>query len=69
MDKKGFALKFTLLALAFVLVFCASFFIGRYKIGLPSTWTIKEVTVIKNIRFPRIICASLIGAALSIAGA
>ncbi|MBO4915964.1 MAG: iron ABC transporter permease [Oscillospiraceae bacterium] len=36
---------------------------------LPQTWTDTEAAVVLNIRLPRILCAILVGAALSAAGA
>ena len=44
-------------------------FFSRGKSGLPVTWTETEETIVLNIRFPRIVVAALVGAALSAAGA
>ena len=39
------------------------------RAAVPQTWTGTEESVVVNIRLPRIVCASLVGAALSAAGA
>ena len=36
---------------------------------MPMTWTAAEESVVLNIRLPRVLCAALVGAALSAAGA
>ena len=67
----------------FLAAFLLSFSIGRYGvpvkevvrifinklIPLRQTWTVEMETVVINIRLPRIIMASLVGCALSAAGA
>jgi len=73
----------SILTLILILIFLASFTVGRYGIplselltiffhkifGLAQTWTGATETVLFNIRIPRILIAMLIGAALSAAGA
>lgn len=80
----GYRLKFILLATACVAVFFASFFVGRYPVNpfvamrillsriitaIPKAWTNQQEIVVTSIRFPRVACAALVGAALSVAGA
>lgn len=74
--------KLLILILTFITIFLASFFIGRYKVSpftaikimlgqvlpLGKTWSSAEQSVVLNIRLPRILAASLIGASLSVAG-
>lgn len=43
-------------------------FITFGKLGLPQTWTSAEYAVVVNVRLPRIVCAALVGASLSVAG-
>lgn len=71
------------LALILVLVFLASFSLGRYGIpiiqvikilfhslfGYEQSWTDAMETVVWNIRMPRILLACLVGCCLSAAGA
>ncbi|MCR4675831.1 MAG: iron ABC transporter permease [Sphaerochaetaceae bacterium] len=40
---------------------------GSY--GLSKTWSVEAQTIVLNVRLPRIACAALVGAALSVAGA
>lgn len=70
------------LVVLFIIVFVASFSIGRFSvppiqvirilldrvIPLPQTWTQQMEIVVVNVRFPRIIAATLVGSALSVAG-
>ncbi len=62
-------LKFVLLSVISILIFIVSFFLGRYKVTLTDGINAQERLIILNIRLPRILCAALIGAALSAAGA
>jgi iron complex transport system permease protein len=72
-----------LLGLMLVLVFLASFSLGRYGVPVPQvirilfdrivplrqTWTAEMEAVVINIRLPRILVACFVGCALSAAGA
>lgn len=65
-----------------ILIFIISFTLGRFSVKpftvvkillskilpLKETWTASEYSVVINIRLPRIACAALVGAALSVAG-
>lgn len=74
----SYKLRFILLFVLFIAVFFLSFMLGRYKIfpdelvkiilGL-ETENIDAVTVVLNIRLPRVLAALLIGASLSVSGA
>jgi len=80
---KRFRKSFLILSAGFAAVFIVSFFIGRYSVSLAgffdelklirsgnwSQYDIPNITVMVNIRLPRVIAASIIGAALSTAGA
>lgn len=75
--------RITLMGALLVATFLFSFSLGRYGvpvkevlrifinklIPLQQTWTAEMETVVINIRLPRIIMASLVGCALSTAGA
>lgn len=75
--------RFALLGVAFLLVFFGSFLLGRYPVdpltlgklllsrvaNIPQTWTDGAESVFFQIRLPRVTAATLIGAALSVAGA
>ena len=75
--------RIVLMGAVFVAVFLFSFSLGRYGvpvkeviriflgklIPVQQTWTTKMETVVINIRLPRIVMASLVGCALSTAGA
>lgn len=75
--------KVLLLLLLFVMMFLASFSLGRYDIEyselikilfskiipIDKTWTDSMETVVLNVRLPRIILACLVGGSLSVAGA
>ena len=77
------AVRILLMGVLFLAVFLFSFSIGRYGvpvkeviriflsklIPLRQTWTAEMEIVVINIRLPRIIMASLVGCALSTAGA
>ena len=72
-----------LLLLLYIVIFIASFSIGRFPVGpidlikilfskifpIEADWTRQAESVVFNIRLPRIIAASLIGAGLSLSGA
>ncbi len=86
-----YRLKFVILSAIFLVIFLASFMVGRYGVSFPTlikilwdwilryasfghlslikTWDDAQASVVLNIRLPRIICACLIGSALSVAGA
>ena len=82
--EKTYAGRFLILAAAFVLIFLISLILGRYRVGLSeivqvvwskmpwsgvrATWDSAVENVLFEIRFPRVIAASFIGAALSLAG-
>jgi iron complex transport system permease protein len=79
----NYRLRFLLLAAAIVLVFFISFMLGRYPVGpaefvkiilsgppdIGKTLPDAAMTVVWNVRLPRVLAAGLIGAALSAAGA
>lgn len=66
-----------------VVLFFASFMLGRYPISpglvvsilgskflpIPETWSDTMTTVVLQVRFPRIVAAIIVGAALSMSGA
>ncbi|MEG1971847.1 MAG: iron chelate uptake ABC transporter family permease subunit, partial [Oscillospiraceae bacterium] len=66
----------------FLFCFSASFMLGRYPVTfselvkillskifpIPVTWASQAETVVIGVRLPRVLAASLIGAALSAAG-
>lgn len=72
-----------MLALAFAVILTVSFGLGRYAVSppdvirillsrvcdIPKTWLPAAEASVINIRFPRVVCAAMIGAALSAAGA
>lgn len=74
--------EITILIILYILVFILSFSIGRYPVNpvelikilfskiIPITpdWTPQAESVVFNIRLPRILASSLIGAALSLSG-
>ncbi len=75
-----YALRFLILIILFVLVFFGSFVLGRYSVSVSELFSILsrgpflhsgdiQDAVVWNIRMPRILCAMLVGAALSTAGA
>lgn len=78
-----FKLKAGILTAVLIVVFFASFLIGRYQIGLEMTldiilskcinmdqyWDKTLTTVVLEVRLPRIILAILVGGALSVSGA
>lgn len=64
-NKKKFHITIPILAIILVVVFIASFFLGRYKFEA----TEQMFQVLVNIRLPRIIMACLVGCCLSCAGA
>lgn len=82
--KSKYGIRFTILAAVFIIIFCVSLVLGRYSLslpeifrvvwskmpwaGIPVTWTESAEAVLFEIRFPRVIAAALIGAALSLAG-
>lgn len=71
-----------LFAIIFVVCFLVSFTLGQYPVSIteliqillsriwdiPVTWSHQAEVVVLNVRLPRVIAASLIGASLSIAG-
>ena len=79
----GKTARLLLMCVVFLAIFLFSFSIGRYGVPLKEvvriflskifplqqTWTAEMETVVINIRLPRIIMASLVGCALSTAGA
>ena len=79
----GKTARLLLMCVLFLAIFLFSFSIGRYGVPLKEvvriflskifplqqTWTAEMETVVINIRLPRIIMASLVGCALSTAGA
>ncbi len=82
MRKSDKAPEIAVLIILYVLVFVLSFSIGRYPVNplelikillsriLPITpdWTPQAESVVFNIRLPRILASTLIGAALSLSG-
>lgn len=82
MERSGFKVKITILSVLCLLVFLLSFFIGRFSVDpwttikiliskimpIKQTWTDAQYSVVINIRLPRILCALLVGASLSVAG-
>lgn len=80
---KGINKYIYLFIVILILIFMASFVIGRYPISIglvikvlaskflpiAKTWTDTIETVIFKIRFPRIIAAILVGGSLSVSGA
>ena len=74
--------KFTILCVAFVVVFFGSFMLGKYPImpdelirivasrifDIQQTWPDAAENVVFQIRLPRVIAAGLIGASLAVAG-
>ncbi len=78
-----FKLKICILVAALILLFFASFLIGRYPIALKTTvdiilssftnieqyWDQTLATVVLEVRLPRIVLAILVGGALSVSGA
>lgn len=81
--KREYRVKFLLLTIFLILCFIFSFVLGRYPVAplelikvltaqvipIETTWTSEVETVIFQIRFPRVLAAVIIGAALSCAGA
>lgn len=83
-DKKSYKLQFVILIAAFAAAVLISVFLGRYTVSFTDffrliwskipgtdvvqTWPSAAENVILLIRLPRIACAVLIGAALSLAG-
>lgn len=79
----GKTARLLLMCVLFLAIFLFSFSIGRYGVPLKEvvriflskifplqqTWTAEMETVVINIRLPRVIMASLVGCALSTAGA
>ncbi len=79
---KTYRLYFVLLAAAFVVILIASVLLGRYALSFrevctmiagkvfntDAQWTVYAEKVLFEIRLPRVACAVLIGAALSLAG-
>lgn len=79
----GFWVKTALLVFLWVISFFASFLIGRYPVEpstvyniirtsvlrLPAQWADTLVTIVMEVRLPRILAALLVGGALSISGA
>lgn len=82
LPRKSVKRRMLLLCAVFLGCFFVSFCVGRYGVPLnelvkifankvfsiPQTWTDNMERVVINIRLPRILAASLIGAALSAAG-
>lgn len=82
MEHGNYRIRLLILILAFLVVFSTSFFLGRFSVGpltaakillsriipIGKTWTDAQYSVVINIRLPRIACAAIIGAALSVAG-
>ena len=80
---KHFKLKLVILSGICIVCFFATFLIGRYNIepitvikiiasqffSITPSWSSMEESVVMNIRLPRVLCAALVGAALSTAGA
>lgn len=81
-ERTRYSIKLSVLIVLFIFVFISSFFIGRFSvtpvttikillsriIPIKQTWTDMQYSVVINLRLPRIACAALIGAALSVAG-
>jgi iron complex transport system permease protein len=77
-----YRIPFTVLGVAFIIVFFSAFLLGRYSISIEKltgdlipallngdfSSSSTEATVLALIRLPRIVVAALIGAALSTAG-
>ncbi|MDO5100507.1 MAG: iron ABC transporter permease [Eubacteriales bacterium] len=73
------------LGLVFLLIFFGSFYLGRYPVNPPDvcrimitkiwpglcemTWTPQMEAVVWQVRFPRVLAATAIGAGLAVAGA
>lgn len=75
MKKSNDFSKIILLFIAFAVIFFGSFLLGRYPVRLsellttpPDTWDAAARAVVFDIRLPRVLCAALVGAALSLAG-
>ena len=78
-QRGNYKLRFLLLSAGCAAVFFGSFLLGRYAVPLgellhilaagPRADAAAGTAVVWNIRMPRIICAMLVGAALSTAGA
>lgn len=69
MKKKGkYFFKFAILTLLFFAVLVISICIGRYRINLFNRLSRTDILILKNIRLPRILCAIIVGASLSVAG-
>ena len=81
-DRKKQTAAVFVFALIYILVFILSFAIGRYPVNpwtmikilvsriipIEQTWTNQEAIVVLNIRLPRLLAATLVGAGLSLAG-
>ncbi|MBO4834909.1 MAG: iron ABC transporter permease [Lachnospiraceae bacterium] len=83
-NRTSYKLQFLILIAAFVVAVLVSVVLGRYSLSLgdffrviwsklpftnvPQTWAPSAENVLFQIRLPRIACAVLIGAALSLAG-
>ena len=83
-NRQSYKLQFAVLIAAFAAVIVVSVFIGRYPVSIadffkavwakmpwtniPQTWPGAVENVLFEIRLPRVACALLIGAALSLAG-
>ena len=66
-EKRNFPLRLLLLAVLAVAVAAVSMLLGRFDLG--GAGREQLVTVLVRIRLPRVLAASLVGAALSAAGA
>lgn len=83
-NNKRYTWKFVILGMVFLATVLASLFLGRYAVAFSDfwkiiwskipgtqvavTWSTASEKVLLEIRLPRIACAILIGAALSLAG-
>ena len=83
-NRKSYKLQFAVLTAVFIAALLASVFLGQYEVSfadffkalwakmpwtdIPRTWPAAVENVLFEIRLPRIACAVLIGAALSLAG-
>ena len=82
-QQPAYGRRFAVLTLVFLVILTVSFGLGRYVVAppdvirillsqvtdIPVTWTPAAEASVINIRFPRVISAAMIGAALSAAGA
>ena len=68
-SRDSYALKFAFLAVCFIAVFIVSFCVGRFGVNPFDGLSEQERLVVLRLRLPRVLCAALVGAALSVSGA